>query len=365
MQVESAKPRVLVTGSSGLIGGCVVRSLLDRYQVVGCDLKGDPHAPPEMESITLDLTDRGSVEAAMQRVRYLFGPQLASVVHLAAYYNFSGEPSDKYEQVTVRGTERLLDALQAMEVEQFLFSSTMLVHRPTEPGKPFTEEWPLEAKWDYPQSKIDTEHIIHEHRGPIPAVLLRIAGVYTDLCDSIPIAHQIERIHQRRLTGQVYPGDTSRGQSFVHLDDLVDAISRTVDRRRELPEEVPILIGEPETYSYDELQRELARLIHGEEDWDTHHIPKSIAKSGAWVQDKVPGIEEPFIKPWMIDMADDHYELDVTRARRLLDWQPQHRLIDTLPAMVAALKRDPVGWYKHHKMSPPAHAHAEAAANRS
>jgi len=365
MNDHLAKPCVLITGSSGLLGSEIVRNLVDQYQVIGCDLKGDPHAPPEMEFICLDLTDRGSVQAAIERVRYAYGNRLASVVHLAAYYDFSGEPSDMYDQVTVRGTERLLDTLQSMEVEQFLFSSTMLVHRPAEPGRPINEDSPLEPKWDYPKSKVETEQLIRQKRGQIPAVYLRIAGVYTDRCDSIPIAHQIERIHQRRITGQVYPGDIDRGQSFVHLDDLVDAVRLTIDRRSQLPEEVALLIGEPETYSYDTLQRELARLIHGDEDWETRHIPKTLAKSGAWVQDKIPGIEEPFIKPWMIDMADDHYELDISRARRLLGWEPHHRLIDTLPKMVDALQRDPVEWYKHHKMTPPAQAEREAAVVRS
>jgi hypothetical protein len=31
---------------------------------------------------------------------------------------------------------------------------------------------------------------------------------------------------------------------------------------------------------------------------------KAVAKAGAWVQDQIPGVEEPFIKPWMIDLAD-------------------------------------------------------------
>src|SRR5262245_16560705 len=31
-------------------------------------------------------------------------------------------------------------------------------------------------------------------------------------------------------------------------------------------------------------------------------------------------VEEPFIKPWMIDLADDHYELEISRDRALLDW---------------------------------------------
>jgi nucleoside-diphosphate-sugar epimerase len=63
-----------------------------------------------------------------------------------------------------------------------------------------------------------------------------------------------------------------------------------------------------------------------------------------------PGIEEPFIKPWMIDLADDHYALNINRARELLNWQPQRTLDETLPRMVEALKTDPAAWYRKHKL---------------
>ena len=103
--------------------------------------------------------------------------------------------------------------------------------------------------------------------------------------------------------------------------------------------------------SYDDLQRAFGRLIHGEE-WETRSIPKALAKAGAWIEDQVPG-EEPFIKPWMIDVADDHYALDITRARRILDWDPARSLRETLPRMVSALQSDPAGFYDKNKLKAP------------
>ena len=344
---------VIVTGSSGLIGSAAVRRLAGRFRVVGFDRAGPPHPPPEAECVCVDLTSDQSVRAALDRVRHGYGDRLAAVVHLAAYYDFSGEPSEKYEEVTVRGTERLLRNLRGFHVGQFLFSSTMLVHAPTEPGRKITEDSPLGPTWAYPESKVRTEEVIRRERGDIPAVVLRVAGVYDDRGHSIPLAHQIQRISERWATGRVYPGDISRGQAFVHLDDLVDAIDRAVERRAELPPETTLLIGEPETLSYDELQRTISRLIHGEE-WETRHVPKVIARAGAWVQDHLPFVGEPFIKPWMIDRADDHYELDITRARTLLGWESKRSLRQTLPKMVAALKENPARWYRENKLEPPA-----------
>ncbi len=350
--MDPARDVVIVTGSSGLIGSATAAVLSEHFAVVGFDRGGPPHPPPPVDCVSVDITSDDGVRQGMDHVRARYGSRIASVVHLAAYYDFSGAPSPQYDMVTVRGTERLLHALRGLTVEQFVFSSTMLVHAPCEPGQRIAEDWPIDPRWPYPESKVKTERLIEAERGPIPAVLLRIAGVYDDRCHSIPLSHQIQRIYERSVTSHVFPGHLAHGQSFLHLRDLVDGIVRLIDRRLVLPPVLPLLVGESDAVSYDELQHTLGRLIHREE-WDTREIPKALARAGAWVQDSIPGVEDPFIKPWMIDFADDHYALDLTRARTLLEWEPRRSLRDTLPKMVEALKADPVKWYREHKLSAP------------
>jgi nucleoside-diphosphate-sugar epimerase len=345
-------PNIIVTGSSGLIGSAFIDRIGTRYREFGFDREGPPHPPPATEHvIDCDVASDESVRNALGEVRRLGGGRIASVVHLAAYYDFAGEPSPLYEEITVRGTERLLRGLREFEVEQFIFSSTMLVHAPCEPGEQIDEEWPLEPKWDYPKSKVQTEQLVLAEHGAVPVVILRMAGVYDNDCHSLPIANQIARIYERRMISHVFPGDTTRGQAFIHLDDLTAALEQTIERRAQLPPETVLLLGERETLSYEELQRIIGRLLHDEE-WETREIPKAFAKAGAWLQDAMPG-EEPFIKPWMIDLADDHYALDTTRARELLDWESRRSLRVTLPAMIAQLKRDPKAWFKKNKLPVP------------
>lgn len=357
---------IIVTGSSGFIGEAVCRAFVsDGYSVVGFDRPDALQPLPGVTNIPCDVTTEQSVAEAVSSVLRDFAQPIASVIHLAAYYDFSDEPSPLYERVTVQGTERLLRLLKTARPEQFVFSSTMLVHAPCEPGQHINEEWPIDPKWDYPRSKVKAEQLIRTERGQLPVVLLRIAGVYTDRCESVPLAHQIQRVYERRLTSKVFPGDTSRGQSFVHLDDVVEAFRATVARRATLSRETTILIGEPDPLSYEELQRLLAGHIHGETEWETTQIPKAVAKAGAWVQDQIPGIEEPFIKPWMIDLADDHYALDISRARELLGWSPRHSLRNTLSKMVTALKSDPEAFYRLNKLEgEPPHRERAAAGRR-
>ena len=88
--------------------------------------------------------------------------------------------------------------------------------------------------------------------------------------------------------------------------------------------------------------------------WPTLRVPEPLAKAGAYVEEKLSGSEEqPFIKPWMIDLADDHYAADISHACTKLDWEPQHRLRDTLPAMIEFLMRDPRAFYEENKLPVP------------
>ncbi|WP_137390411.1 NAD-dependent epimerase/dehydratase family protein [Rhodoligotrophos defluvii] len=339
----------IVTGSSGFIGRAIVARLAERYNVVGLDLHEPAELPPSATFERIDLTSDDSVHEALARVRERAGARIASVIHLAAYFNLTGEPDPKYEAITVRGTERLLREVQSFEVEQFVFASTMLVHAAGEPGEQIDEERPLDPKLPYRASKIETERLIHEQRGRIPVVYLRPAGVYDDSCHNPFLARQIARIYERNPKGHVYPGDLRTGQSFLHLDDLVNAVSRAVECRSRLPPELPLLLGEPDVTGYGELQNEIGRLTHGE-DWETREVPKPLAKAGAWIEEDVLG-EDPFIRSWMVDIADDHYALDITRARTLLGWETKHNLRAALPKMIGALKDDPVGWYKANKLN--------------
>ncbi len=356
---------VVVTGSNGEIGQAVMERFTGRFeQVVGFDRKAADPPPPGCTYMAVEMTSDDSVRQGLHMLREHHGARIASVIHLAAYYDFFGAPSPKYDEITVRGTDRLLRGLveTGFQVEQFVFSSTMLVHAPGEPGQFITEDWPIRPTWAYPESKVKTEQLLRAGRGDIPVALLRIAGVYGDRCHSIPLAHQIQRISERQFTNHFYSASTAHGQSFMHEADLVDAIERVVERRAQLPPDLALLLGEPEPLSYDELQHSLSRLIHGKP-LETIIVPRLPAKVGAWLMNLIPG-KTQFIKPWMIDRAGDHYALDLTRARTLLEWEPARSLRETLPKMVAALKADPLGWYKENKLEASSAVRKRADASR-
>lgn len=355
---QNEKPVVIITGAAGNLGQALTRVLKRDYRVIGVDVKP---AKSVVASYEIDLTSASSVNRIFARIAEEQGKDIAAVIHLAAYFDFTGEESPLYEKVNEKGTEHLLHALQEFNLERFIYASTMLVHKPGAPGQKIDETSPLGPGWAYPKSKAKTEATIQRHAQKIPYTLLRLAGIYDEETAVPTLSHQIARIYERRMKGKLYAGDTAAGQAFLHKEDMVEAFQLTVARRHDLPKEHSILIGETICLSYEALQRRLGELIHGTADWHTFTVPGALAKAGAWLEEKSEPVvpddfdqgEKPFIRAFMIDMASDHYELDIRRAREQLDWQPKHSLYDTLPAMIDHLKKDPAAWYEANRITPP------------
>ncbi|MEQ8404661.1 MAG: NAD-dependent epimerase/dehydratase family protein [Oceanicaulis sp.] len=352
------KPVVLITGAAGSIGSAISKALSEDYQVVGLDLACDGYAHPCRE---FDISDEDSVRATLDDLAGPFGRKFAAVIHLAAYFDFTGEDHPAYHKVNEQGARNLMRALQDYEVERLIYSGTMLVHRAGSPGERINERAPIEPKWAYPRSKAKTEAIIAEERGSIPVTFLHLAGLYDEESAVPTLTHQIARIYERDLKSHVYAGDQDAGQSFIHQDDLVDLFVRAVDRRAAMDAQETILAGERHAVSYAELQDSIGELVHGKEAWLTISAPKPLAKAGAAIEAKsepvVPDAidhgEKPFIRPFMMDMAEDHYALDISRAKDRLGWRPRHDIRETLPKIVAALKNDPAAWYDANAITKP------------
>jgi UDP-glucose 4-epimerase len=349
----SNKKVVIVTGSSGRIGTRLLDRLSHQYQKVAMDYVGRTQSDSQVEFIFVDLGSDHSVKCAFDRVKEAYGNKIASIVHLAAFYSFSGKDLHLYEKITVQGTRRLMDEAKKCDVEQFIFTSTMLVHEPSKRGVIQNENSPIKGKWHYPASKVRTEHLLHDIHGSIPTVMLRIGGCYDEQCNCVPISQHIARIFEKQMASFLFPGDNQHGVPYTHFDDLIDMIVMLIEKRATLPKESTFLCVEEDSITYRDLQTIIGRELHGTKKWPMIRVPKWFAKIGAFVLDSIPFGPPAFIKPWMVDLADDNYEFSMEHAKKVLGFKPKHRLRDTLPIMIANMKKDPLGWYKQHQIPAP------------
>ena len=223
------KPLVLITGAVGNLGVSVAKALEGAYRVVGMDRDtGDTPFPV----LRIDVSSDDSVELAFRKLRESYGNRIASVIHLVAFFDFTGQPHPLYQTVNVEGTRRVLRALRSFEVEQFVYASTMLVHAPCKPGERIDERQPIDPRWEYPKSKAAAEAVIREEHGNIPYAILRLAGVY-DTKTTVPtMANQMARIYERDLQSHLYAGHTLVGQSMLQrVEQIVAMQHRLADQR--------------------------------------------------------------------------------------------------------------------------------------
>lgn len=104
MTNDARKPIVLITGAAGNLGRSIGAALSNNYQVVGLD-RSETRGP--FPTLEVDLASDASVELALQNLRVEFGSRIASVIHLVAYFDFTGEDHPLYRAVNVDGTKRL------------------------------------------------------------------------------------------------------------------------------------------------------------------------------------------------------------------------------------------------------------------
>lgn len=147
--------RVLVTGGGGVVGGAVVRALLDRGDVVRSLSRGDyPHLRARgVEVQRGDLADLTAVERAVEGCD--------AVVHSAAKADFSVDPRP-YVTTNVVGTANVIAACRRRGVPRLVHTSTPSV---IYDGRSITgadESLPYPTRHDapYPATKARAERLV-------------------------------------------------------------------------------------------------------------------------------------------------------------------------------------------------------------
>ncbi|RJQ25934.1 NAD-dependent epimerase/dehydratase family protein [Candidatus Parcubacteria bacterium] len=169
---------VLVTGATGTIGPRVVRYLHQAgYQIraFSVDAPTTGIFPPDVEVVIGDVTDKSSVESAMQGVD--------AVVHMAALLHIVNPPlemREKYEQVNVGGTATVVEAAIKAGVKRVVLFSTIAVYG-VSPSSILHEQSAANPDTFYAQTKLAAERIVLNAKrkdGQSLGCVLRLGAVY-------------------------------------------------------------------------------------------------------------------------------------------------------------------------------------------
>ena len=209
-----ADQSVLVTGSSGFIGGVLHR----RFQELGSSTIGLGRRKLELPGyVSHDLT-RPLPEG--------FGP-FDAVVHAAARSSPWGSRRH-FEENNVQATRRLLGYCRSHGLPRFVFISSSSVYYRAAHQFDITEDDPPAEKPvnRYAASKIRAEELVREYPGPW--VILRPRAVFGP-GDTVLFPRILSAARAGRLPRLVSDGEPAVGD-LIYIDNLIDVIVQAAAR---------------------------------------------------------------------------------------------------------------------------------------
>ena len=306
--------RILVTGGSGFIGSHLVEKLIaDGHEVVIVDDFNNFYDPKikranisavakQVAVHEVDLRDAAKVAAVFR------GEKFDAIFHLAARAGVrpSIERPQLYYDTNVAGTLHLLEGARTSGVEKFIFASSSSVYGAAK-RVPFSEEEQLmQTLSPYAATKIAGEFLCstYSHLYKIRTVVLRYFTVYGARQRPDLAIHQFTRkIHDGEPIDQFGDGTTRR--DYTYIDDI--------------------------------LQGTMAALTYNGPMFDVFNLGESCTIR---LKELIAAIENNLGKKAKINRLPEQPGdmsltcADVSKARKLLGYDPKTKFEDGLPKFV-------------------------------
>ena len=312
---------VLITGGAGFIGSNLAEHLLVEggWSVSIVDDLNDFYSPDIKHENLEEIRAKGDVQffeadiRKPEKLQPIFDEnEFDVIVHLAARAGV--RPSLKepklYAETNINGTLNLLELARDYEVKQFVFGSSSSVYGENE-KLPFAENDPIfHPISPYAATKAAGEMICHtySHLFKIRTVCLRFFTVYGARQRPDLAIHKFSKLIRDEKPIQMF-GDGSTRRDYTYIDDIISGVRAAMDYDASMHE--VFNLGESET-------TELSRLIELLED--------SLGKKA--VIDRQP------MQPGDVPIT----YADISKARKLLGYDPQTKIEQGIPKFVEWFK---------------------------
>jgi len=308
--------RVLVTGAAGFLGSHLCDLLLDKgHTVIGMDnfITGNPeniahligHA--RFRFVEHDVTEYTYVEGALDAVLHFASP--------ASPIDYLELPIQTLK-VGALGTHKAL-GLALTKRARFLLASTSEVYGDPEVHPQEESYWgnvnPIGPRGVYDEAKRFGEAMTmayHRAHG-VDTRIVRIFNTYGPRM-RVRDGRVVPAFISQALTGKPLTvfGDGSQTRSFCYVSDLIDGIYRLLESN----ENDPVNVGNPGEMTVLDFAREIIALTGSKSTIVYEPLP----------QDD-PKVRQP----------------DISKARRLLGWEPKVSLHDGLARTIEWFRKHP------------------------
>jgi nucleoside-diphosphate-sugar epimerase len=305
--------RSLVTGSSGLLGGCLVERLrAHRVPLRLLDLEPPDYELGDAEFVRADASDAAALEEAVRGCDVIY--HLAAAQRMKPQFS-SWSEAEIFER-NLGATRNVLAAAERFDVGKVVFTSSSGIYGIPR-SVPCTEDHPQEPLGDYGRSKVEAEKLCRAacERG-LDVTVLRpmslfgpsMSGVFVMLFEWV-----------RRGQPVFMLGDGSNRVQASSAWDVADACLRAASSPQARG---AFLNVAAESDGVPTVREEVEALVaHAGTGSPIVPIPASVLRPAARALDRFgmsPIVREHYL------LADKTFILDIRAAKQALDWKPRY-----------------------------------------
>lgn len=344
---------LIITGASGFIGRSLLEELKDDYQVIALARRHQVEcgAPthPNITWYQVDIADSEMLTRTFQKIRLLSGPFI--VIHLAAYYDFTGNDHPEYWRTNVDGFRNILDECTDLNIRRLIFTSSQAACRFPSLGTAIDELSPPDGEHVYAASKREGEKLLLDYLETVPSCILRLPSMFSDWCEYPPLYIFLETWLSNRWNRNILGGKGLSAIPYLHIRDGA-AFFRNLITLIDEPAPCEVLLcGADGSISHRELF-ESATEAYDKGQRTPILMPRFLCRIGLHAL-KWGGTllhSPPFEQPWMADFIDKQLNINASRSRERLNWAPRSRydIKRRMPFLIQNMKIQPDEWVRRN-----------------
>ncbi len=349
MPTPSNPGTLVLTGASGFVGRHLLDDLKNDHRIFAIARRSqhDCGAPvhPNIAWMRVDIADRDGLARTFREIRTAGGARV--LVHLAAYYDFTGEEHPEYRRTNVDGTRNVLEATRESGIGGFVFGSSVAACAFPRPEGPVDETTPPDGAHVYAWSKREGERLVREISPSLPSRIARFGAIYSDWCEYPPLYVFLRTWLSSSWRSRILAGRGEMAIPYIHIRDLV-AFFRRLLAFPCAPGPTEVLVASTSGSTPLAHLYRLATLSYFGRARSPLFVPAPLASLGLVAMDlggRAIG-RPPFERAWMRHYLDKRLEVDNRRTRERLGWAPNPRfqIERRLPFLIERLKSEPFEW---------------------
>lgn len=321
--MDNRLPGLMLTGASGFEGRNFIKLATENFRLFcvarrSAEEAGVP-ANKNLRWAQVDIADWAKLKDLIPLTKDFGGVDY--IVHLAGYYDYTNMDHPNYARTNVEGTKNMLELARHLEIKRFLFASSQAS---CSFNTIVSEESPPDANIPYARSKKAGEEMVGDYSRWFPCAIVRIAAVYSDWCEYLPLYYLLNNwLSGNLLNSRIIAGHGQTAIPYIHVHDLVHFFVKVIEKSEELEQNIILNASPDGATSHLELFRIATQYYYPKplKPFFTNRrllVPIVLAHR---LLNRLQG-KNAFEQLWMLDYVDKQLVAESSKTRKTLGWEP-------------------------------------------